>query len=267
MKNRFIKMLCLLVLGISLIQCSRNNEPNFTSPKVKIEAKDIENSKYNLVVPITRRDKNNSKIYCGTGFIVGPNTVLTNKHITDTDPDDHILNPEKELFVELNKNGTTTTFEIDKIIPFDNTDGVYGIEGINVDLSVIQVKPKDGKNLSDSFGSFEIAALEEIQKIKVGDTIEYAGYPMLKQPDLFYDVAVITTLYGSTKPTIDNTDTIFLHNTIFFNSITESGHSGSPILKDNKVVGIVWGAHAEKGIGYAHLFNEVSLDFINKNIK
>ena len=38
---------------------------------------------------------------------------------------------------------------------------------------------------------------------------------MLKQPDLFYDVAVITTLYGSTKPTIDNTDTIFLHNTIF----------------------------------------------------
>ena len=103
MKNRFIKMLCLLVLGISLIQCSRNNEPNFTSPKVKIEAKDIENSKYNLVVPITRRDKNNSKIYCGTGFIVGPNTVLTNKHITDTDPDDHILNPEKELFVELNK--------------------------------------------------------------------------------------------------------------------------------------------------------------------
>ncbi len=53
----------------------------------------------------------------------------------------------------------------------------------------------------------------------------------------------------------------------FFNSITESGHSGSPILKDSKVVGIVWGAHAEKGIGYAHLFNEVSLDFINKNIK
>ncbi len=58
-------------------------------------------------------------------------------------------------------------FEIDKIIPFDNTDGVYGIEGINVDLSVIQVKPKDGKNLSDSFGSFEIAALEEIQKLKL----------------------------------------------------------------------------------------------------
>ena len=110
-ENKFIKMLCLLILGVGLVQCSsqssnnstsQNNEqitviPDPNSPDgivvenqvekpqdtfTKIIAKDISASKYKSVVPIVSKDPKFYNRYMGTGTIVGTNTIITNKHVT-----------------------------------------------------------------------------------------------------------------------------------------------------------------------------------------
>lgn len=266
MKKSFIKMLCLLVLGVSLVQCSSNNtkqEDNnqvTVSPyaplpedttinlpedfvnstgKEKIPAHAISGSKYQSVVPIVSASDDK---YVGTGTIIGKNTILTNKHVTDMETKD-------TLYVLLNEDDKTIKFEIENIIEFD--EEANGEDGQNADLSIIQVKPNNGRNISDEIETFEFATAEEVKGLKTTDSIEYAGYPGDLQPDLYADTREINLIDG---------------NYISFNSLAEGGQSGSALLNsENKIVGLVRASNDKEGIGF--LFNQTTLDFVNENIK
>ena len=95
--------------------------------------------------------------------------------------------------------------------------------------------------------------LREINSLKVGDQIEYAGYPSELQPDLFCDKIKVNTLTNST-------------NYITFQSIAKGGQSGSALLNsENKIVGLLRASNEKEGTGF--ILNQTTLDFINKNIK
>ncbi len=273
MKNKFIKMLCLLILGVGLVQCSSHSSNNSTSQNneqitiipdpnspdgivvenqvekpqdtfTKIIAKDISASKYKSVVPIVSKDPKFYNRYMGTGTIVGTNTIITNKHVTTEETKD-------TMYVLLNEGDTTIPFEIENIIEFDEESN--GKAGANVDLAIIQVKPNNGRNLSDNIETFKFATVEEINSLKVGDQIEYAGYPSELQPDLFCDKIKVNTLTNST-------------NYITFQSIAKGGQSGSALLNsENKIVGLLRASNEKEGTGF--ILNQTTLDFINKNIK
>lgn len=283
MKRIFIKTLCLLVLGVGLVQCSsnkqtdtsnqnnstqqtttnqnnstqqnttnqnnNNNDNNsnttITETRTEMDFKDVINSKYQAVVPVVSR-KDNITAPGGTAFIVGPNTVVTNKHVTEFALSE---NTQQELAVAINENGEEILFDIENIIEFNQDE--HGDDGINIDLAIIQVSPKDGRNLADNIEPLQFASAEEIQNIKEGDKLNYAGYPGEKFPNLLYDEKPIDSING---------------NMVFLNSSATPGNSGSPMLNsENKIVGLINAQIDGKGVGF--LLNQTVLDFIKSNTK
>lgn len=253
MKNKFIKILCFLVLGVSLVQCSNKslNQQNNTqivtpsttnnsaSTGTLIDASEVSSSKYQSIVPIISKSND---IFNGTGVIIGPNTLLTNRHVTEGETKD-------TLYVSLNKGTETINFDIENIITFIQEN--YDYNQTNVDLSIIQVKPKDGKNLYDGLETFKLATLDEIKKVENKTQIEFAGYPGESQPKLSYDKGQIDLIES---------------NLIWFNSSVKPGQSGSPILNsNNEIIGLCNAGSEKDGVGF--LFTQVVLDFINNNIK
>lgn len=283
MKRIFIKTLCLLVLGVGLVQCSsnkqtdtanqnnstqqtttnqnnstqqnttnqnnNNNDNNsnttITETRTEMDFKDVINSKYQSVVPVVSR-KDNTTAPGGTAFIVGPNTVVTNKHVTEFGLSE---NTQQELAVAINENGEEILFDIENIIEFNQDE--HGDDGINIDLAIIQVSPKDGRNLADNIEPLQFASIEEIQNTKEGDKLNYAGYPGEKFPNLLYDEKPIDSISG---------------NMVFLNSSATPGNSGSPMLNsENKVVGLINAQMDGKSVGF--LLNQTVLDFIKNNTK
>ena len=62
------------------------------------------------------------------------------------------------MYVLLNEGDTTIPFEVENIIEFDEESN--GKAGANVDLAIIQVKPNNGRNLSDNIETFKFATVE-----------------------------------------------------------------------------------------------------------
>lgn len=142
-----------------------------------------------------------------TGFVIGKNTILTNKHVS--------------------KNYKVG----DRITAHPNSDksngGIYSIKKIinypgKEDVSVIKVEdgPK-GFNFNDNVTPFKYAA-----GAKAGDRIKVIGYP--------HPYKNKYVLHESTGPVMSVDG-----SSIVYSAHTESGNSGSPVLNsNNELVGI-----------------------------
>lgn len=207
--------------------------------KQKASRKEIENygkSIYQSIVLI--QDTTNSKNW-GTGFIVGNNKILTNRHVT---------NHDNEMIVRLaNKNNEFTDFKIKSVTNAPN----------DADLSIIEVYPNEnGQNIDDNVNILELATKDEIDNTKIGDKVYTIGFPEDKDyGTLWESKGKITSLGG---------------NFINYDAFIVGGNSGSPLFNENnKIIGISNASDSEstdKVISFGFLLNEELYNFIEKNI-
>lgn len=204
----------------------------------RVEIENVGMSKYQSIVILQSTDSNIRDH--GTGFIVGKNKILTNKHVTE--------GLENNLLVRLrNENGEFIDFKAVNVInPPDETD-----------LSIVEVAPNDsGQNIGDNIKMLEFATQEEISNVKVDDFVHVVGYPGDK---------IFSTLWYSPGKIL-HTDGFM----IISDSLIAGGNSGSPLLnKDGKIIGLVNAGDdedREKVITFGFLLDKNLYEFIKSNI-
>lgn len=204
----------------------------------RVEIENVGISKYQSIVILQTTDTNNNDH--GTGFIVGKNKILTNKHVTE--------GLENNLVARLrNENGEFVDFKVINVINPPN----------EIDLSIVEVAPNDaGQNIGDNIKMLEIASQEEINNVKVDDFIHVVGYPGDKKfSTLWYSPGKILYTDG------------FM---VISDSLIAGGNSGSPILnKDGKIIGLVNAGDdddREKVITFGFLLDKNLYEFIKSNI-
>ncbi|CAA3817989.1 peptidase S1 and S6 chymotrypsin/Hap [Staphylococcus aureus] len=148
----------------------------------------------------------------GTGFVVGKNTILTNKHVSKNYKvgDRITAHPNSD-------KGNGGIYSIKKII---NYPGKEDVSVIQVEERAIERGPK-GFNFNDNVTPFKYAA-----GAKAGERIKVIGYP--------HPYKNKYVLYESTGPVMSVEG-----SSIVYSAHTESGNSGSPVLNsNNELVGI-----------------------------
>ncbi|PZI17390.1 serine protease [Staphylococcus aureus] len=178
-----------------------------------------------------------------TGFVIGKNTIITNKHVS------------KDYKVG------------DRITAHPNGDkgngGIYKIKNIsdypdNEDISVMNVEENavergaNGYNFNENVQAFKFA-----KDAKVNDKIKVIGYPLPAQ---------------NTFKQFESTGTVksIKDNNLNFDAYIEPGNSGSPFLNsNNEVVGVVYGGIGKIGSEYngAVYFTPQIKEFIQKHIE
>lgn len=199
----------------------------------RVEIKNIGTSKYQSIVILQAKDAH------GTGFVVGKNKILTNKHVTSGN--------EKNLTARLrNENGELVDFKVINVI---NPPG-------EIDLSIVEVAPNDaGQNIGDNIKILEIASPNEINNVKVNDFVHTVGYPGDKSYSTLWD-SPGKVLYSDGGLTI-------------VDSLVSGGSSGSPLLnKDDKIIGLINASTDDGGkvITYGFLLISDLYEFIKSNI-
>lgn len=147
-----------------------------------------------------------------TGFVIGKNTILTNKHVAKNYKvgDRITAHPNSDK-----SNGGI--YSIKKII---NYPGKEDVSVIQVEERAIERGPK-GFNFNDNVTPFKYAA-----GAKAGDRIKVIGYP--------HPYKNKYVLHESTGPVMSVEG-----SSIVYSAHTESGNSGSPVLNsNNELVGI-----------------------------
>ncbi|HHC9657268.1 TPA: serine protease [Staphylococcus aureus] len=147
-----------------------------------------------------------------TGFVVGKNTILTNKHVSKNYKvgDRIAAHPNSDK-----SNGGI--YSIKKII---NYPGKEDVSVIQVEEHAIERGPK-GFNFNDNVTPFKYAA-----GAKAGDRIKVIGYP--------HPYKNKYVLHESTDPVMSVEG-----SSIVYSAHTESENSGSPVLNSNiELVGI-----------------------------
>lgn len=235
----------ILLISIGFYALNRYNAKKFMSSfestipvKEREEIKDPINSKYqSILIMQDSEDKENF----GTGFIVGKNKLLTNAHVSD------IFKENRLIVRSRNANGEFVDFKVKNVIAAPD----------DADLTIVEVMPtEDGKNISDGMQLLELAELDEINNIKVGDSVNTVGYPGDKDyGTLWNSEGVITSIGG---------------NFVTYNTIIYGGNSGSPLFNEaGKVIGLSNASNNETGdkaITFGFLLTENLYNFVKSNI-
>lgn len=172
----------------------------------------------------------------GSGVVVGPNTILTNRHVVS-----RAHSPENIRIAPARKSQTE--------VPFGGFEASDFIINDDEDLAVVHVSPKSIGSIGELVDQAKIV---NNPSTSTGDSITVTGYPGDKP---------FGTMWESRGKVVYTND-----DTIRYNASTVGGNSGSPLFNDkNEVIGI---HHAGGSIWNAAVrFRPSIYNFIQENIK
>ena len=181
-----------------------------------------------------------SKEDYGSGSVIGENTVVTAKHVVDTEENNNYERVSINYGV-IDENGE------EQFVTFPVVSVEYPRDG--VDLAVVEVgKSEDGKSIGEVA---EIAKTSNGDDIKEESKITIVGYPGDK------DYGSLWISEGKVLEKIENL--------LRVDAFAFSGNSGSPVYNENgDVVGVI---NSEAGTeSFATLFGD-DFGFVEDNIK
>ncbi|REI23448.1 serine protease, partial [Staphylococcus felis] len=222
----------LIILGsvglidspVNLTQHVANAERNV------IEIKDGNGVPYNSLVVFNS----------GTGFVVGPNTIVTNKHVAKHFKENTRLNAHPSSF--------------------GNSGGIYTVKDVveypgEEDLAVVHVYSTSDEGWD--FNRFT-RPMPISREAHVGERVSVIGYPMPSQNGfkLFESLGTVVNISGSR---------------ITYDAFAQPGNSGSPIMNTKgEAIGVHFMSNTaitpdKKSFGV--LFTDDIKDFIQKQIE
>ncbi|MBA8759886.1 trypsin-like serine protease [Staphylococcus schleiferi subsp. coagulans] len=234
-KNIIIKGLAAVTILTSLGLGSTLTEANHSVAKAEknvIEIHDATVSPYNAAVAFNH----------GTGFVVGKNTIVTNKHV--------VIGKGKGVGTRValhpaGFNNSAGNYDVLEVIPYPGKE----------DLAVVHVKEtaEETWNFNERAGVLKLA-----DHANVNDRISIIGYP---KPDkhaynLLQSFGKVLSVKG---------------NSILFDAYPEPGNSGSPIVNEQgEAVGVLYAGDIKDSPerkGYGVYFTPEIKKFIQANIQ
>ncbi len=180
----------------------------------------------------------------GTGFVVGENTLLTNKHVVSACADD-----VSQLLVRLKQeNGEFLDFKVKELIMAPGDDQ---------DLAMVKVEPlADGRTINDVAPTLTLASKKAIEQVKQTDYVRTVGYPADKAYGSLWESEGEVLLVGG--------------NVLIYNAVISGGNSGSPVFNEaGQVIGLTNACNDEEGenyVTYGFLLNNELYDFVQKHL-
>lgn len=236
MKKSFYSSIAMFLFFLLLIltACSQSK----IDKRTKIS--NAYNSEYNGIALI---QSIKSKKDYGTGFFVGKNTLLTNKHVVG-----EALKDRKKMIVRvIGKNNKYFDYKISKIIEDPKEKN---------DLAIVKIQTNSNdKGTLSNIKPLNLASNNKVKQLKKNDNLYTIGYPGDKPYSTLWKSKGIIKEFGE--------------NFVTFSALIEAGNSGSPIFNEsNQIVGLSNASNEDKEnpIAYGFLLQDELINFIKKNI-
>lgn len=200
----------------------------------------VSNSKYNGIALI--QSVKNKEDY-GTGFFVGKDTLLINKHVVG-----EALKDRRKMVVRVvGKNNKYFDYKISKIIEDPKEKN---------DLAIVKIQSNsDDEGTLSNIKPLNLATNNIIKQLKKNDTLYTVGYPGDKPYSTLWKSKGIIKEFGD--------------NFVAFSAFIEAGNSGSPIFNEShQVVGLSNASNGDKEnpITYGFLLQDELINFVKENI-